>query len=69
MIKASDILNFLCERYPVESACDFDNVGLLVGSGSTEVDKAIICLDCDMSAVSFAKSSGIHLIITHHPMS
>lgn len=68
MIKVSDILNFLCERYPVESACDFDNVGLLVGSGSTEVDKALICLDCDMSAVSFAKSSGIHLIITHHPV-
>ena len=68
MIKINDILNFLCERYPLESACDFDNVGLLVGSGNAEVDKALICLDCDMSAVSFAKSSGIHLIITHHPV-
>lgn len=68
MIRVEQILNFLCERYPVESACDFDNVGLLVGSGNTEVDKALICLDCDMNAVSFAKSSGIHLIITHHPV-
>lgn len=68
MIRIKDILDFLSCRYPLETACDFDNVGLLVGSGDTQIDKALICLDCDLSAVSFAKNSGIHLIITHHPV-
>ena len=68
MIKVSDILEYLSTRYPLYTACDFDNVGLLVGDANTTVNSALITLDCDLGAVEFAKSQGISLIITHHPV-
>ncbi len=68
MMKVHDILDFLSARYPLDTACDFDNVGLLVGDINADADRALITLDCDLSAVEFAKSQGIPLIITHHPV-
>lgn len=68
MIKVVDILEFLCGLYPPETACDFDNVGLLVGDKNTEVSSVTVALDCDMGAVECAKANGSNLIITHHPV-
>ncbi len=68
MIKVNDILSFLSQKYPLNTACDFDNVGLLVGDGEAVVTNAVVCLDCDINAVVFAKQSGANLIITHHPV-
>lgn len=68
MIKVVDILEFLCSLYPPETACDFDNVGLLVGDKNAEVSSVVVALDCDMSAVECAKANGSNLIITHHPV-
>lgn len=63
-----DILDFLNEKFPTETACDFDNVGLLVGDPCAEVTKAVVALDCTLSAVNTAKENGCQLIITHHPV-
>lgn len=63
-----DIFNFLNEIFPTETACDFDNVGLLVGDPCAEVNKAVVALDCTPSAVSTALKNGCQLIITHHPV-
>ena len=41
-----DIFNYLNEKFPVETACDFDNPGILVGEPDAEVAKAVIALDC-----------------------
>lgn len=68
MITVNDILNYLKGEYPLETACDFDNVGLLVGNGDNCVPKAVVCLDCDINAVNYAKQIGANLIITHHPV-
>lgn len=68
MITVTDILNFLKSEYPLENACDFDNVGLLVGDGESIVSKAVVCLDCDINAVKYAKSVNAELIVTHHPV-
>lgn len=68
MITVTDILNFLKSEYPLETACDFDNVGLLVGDGENVVSKAVVCLDCDINAVKYAKSVNAELIVTHHPV-
>ncbi|MCQ2455222.1 MAG: Nif3-like dinuclear metal center hexameric protein [Clostridia bacterium] len=68
MIKVNDILEFLKNKYPFESACDFDNVGLLVGDKNDTVKKVLVCLDADMSAVNEAVKSGANLIVTHHPV-
>ena len=68
MMTVNNILEFLSEKYPLDTACDFDNVGLLVGDKNAAVTKAVICLDCDINAVNYAKSIGAELIVTHHPV-
>lgn len=68
MIKINDILKFLDKKFPISSALDYDNVGLLVGNGKGTAAKALICLDCDKNAVKTAIDGGYNLIITHHPV-
>ena len=63
-----NIFDFLNKKFPSDTACDFDNVGLLVGDPETEVQKAVIALDCTPSAVNTAFKNGCQLIITHHPI-
>ncbi len=63
-----DIFEFLNSLYPVNTACDFDNVGILVGDSNAEVKKALVTLDCTLSAVEKAKEESCQLIITHHPV-
>ncbi len=63
-----EIFDFLNEKFPVETACDFDNPGILVGDPNSEVSKAIVALDCTPDVIKTAKNSGCQLIITHHPI-
>ncbi len=64
----NDILAFLDRKFPIDTACDFDNVGLLIGDGKQTVTKALIVLDCTQSAITDAIENGCELIITHHPV-
>ena len=68
MIKVNDVLEFLNRLFPISTACDFDNVGLLVGDKNKDVTGILLCLDCDKTAVLKAKEMGANLIITHHPV-
>lgn len=68
MIKVLDVYNYLCRLYPLEDACDFDNVGLLVGDKDSTVSSVLVTLDCDMTAVNRAIELGCELIVTHHPV-
>lgn len=68
MMTVNNVLDFLVQKYPLDTACDFDNVGLLVGDGNVAVTKVVVCLDCDINAVNKAKEIGANLIITHHPV-
>ena len=63
-----DIFDFLNERFPVATACDFDNVGLLVGDRKHPVSRVMIALDCTKEAIAAAKENGCELIVTHHPV-
>ncbi len=62
------IFDYLNSLYPVDTACDFDNPGLLVGDGEMAVKTALISLDCTLSTVEKAMSENCKLIITHHPI-
>ncbi len=62
------IFEFLNNLFPTESACDFDNVGLLIGDGESEVTKALIALDCTKETIELAIKEKAQLIITHHPV-
>ena len=64
----NDIYSFLNEFAPFDTACDFDNAGLLIGAKDAEVDKCIIALDCTEAVVDEAIQKGAQLIITHHPV-
>lgn len=64
----NDIYSFLDRQYDFSSACDFDNVGLLIGDKKSTVTKITVALDCTSSVVEFAKENGAELIITHHPV-
>ena len=63
-----NIFDFLNIRFPVDTACGFDNVGTLVGDRNKTVTKAIIALDCTMPVINEALKNGCELIITHHPV-
>ena len=68
MIKNIDIFNFLNEKYPVDTAMSFDNVGLLVGEGEAPVQKVLVALDCERTAIDKAIELGCTLIVSHHPV-
>lgn len=63
-----DIFDFLNNLYPADTACDFDNVGILVGDENAEVKKVLIALDCRLDTVKKAKENNCDVIITHHPV-
>ena len=58
MIKNKDIFDFLCEKYPLSTACDFDNPGFLVGNKEKETQNVLVALDCDLKAIERAKTHG-----------
>ncbi len=47
---------------------DYDNSGLQVGDPETEVQLALVCLDCTEAVVEEAARLGCGLIISHHPV-
>ena len=67
-MKIKDIFDFLNSKFPVETACDFDNPGILTGDPETEVSGAVIALDCTPDVIRTALENGCNLIITHHPV-
>lgn len=68
MTTVRDILKYIDEKAPFDSAMDFDNVGLMVGSEDKEVKTAVVALDATVSVVTEAAEKGAELIITHHPV-
>lgn len=53
---------------PKSWAEDWDNVGLLVGDGSTPVERILITLDGTLEVAAEAKEFGAQLIVAHHPV-
>ena len=68
MTTVKDIYNYIDSFAPFDSAEEWDNVGILIGSGSTEVTKALITLDITNETADEAKKIGAQLIISHHPV-
>ncbi|MFV0531051.1 MAG: Nif3-like dinuclear metal center hexameric protein [Flavobacteriales bacterium] len=63
-----DIAVALEELAPKAYAEDFDNVGLLVGSFTQPVSKALLTLDCTEEVLDEAITKNAQLIITFHPI-
>lgn len=63
-----EIITLLQEQSPEEFACDWDNVGLLVGDFEQEIKKIYIALDATEETITEAVAEGADLLLTHHPM-
>lgn len=63
-----EVLEFLCEIAPIETAHSYDNVGLLVGGAEEEVTGICCCLDVTRSVIKEACEKGANLIVSHHPV-
>lgn len=63
-----EIIALLQEQSPEAFACDWDNVGLLVGDSHQEIKKVYIALDATDETVSEAVEEKADLLLTHHPM-
>ncbi len=68
MIKCRDIANHIEKLAPCNLACEWDNVGLLVGDMDKVIKKVLICLDNDEHVVNEAEQIGADMIISHHPI-
>ena len=63
-----DIYDYLNSIAPFDTAEEWDNCGLNVGSFNKDVKKIYIALDVTNDVLEEAKSFGADLVITHHPM-
>ena len=63
-----EITNILENWSPLNSAEEFDNVGLLVGNSNEIITKAIITIDTTEEVVDEAIKNDCNLIITFHPI-
>lgn len=63
-----EIMQILEEQSPVSYACDWDNVGLLVGDPQKEVKRIYIALDATDQVIEEAAAMEADLLLTHHPM-
>lgn len=63
-----DVANYIEKLAPVNIACDWDNVGLIVGNLNDEVKKIMVTLDVDRFVVNEAAKEGVNLIVSHHPL-
>lgn len=63
-----NIYDFLNEKFPVNTAADFDNPGFLIGDKTADVKSAVLALDCTGNTIETACDVGANLIITHHPV-
>ena len=63
-----EIERSLYDWAPRELAAEWDNVGLLVGSGGREVKRALVALDVTEWVAQEAIERGADLIVAHHPL-
>ena len=67
-MKAIDIKNCINAEFSESLACDWDNVGLLVGRNDKEVRKILVTLDVDQGVAEEAVRLGCDVIVSHHPV-
>lgn len=55
------------EKYPLNLAYDWDNVGVLVGDLNEDIKKVMVVLEANEKVIEEAIEKDVDLIITHHP--
>jgi len=68
IISCNDIIRLLEEKSPKHYACEWDNVGLLLGRREKTVKRIMVALDATMEVVNTACDMGCDMLVTHHPL-
>ena len=63
-----DVVAALESLYPLESAADWDRVGLVVGDLDQPVRRVLFALDPTLAVIDEARQWGADLLVTHHPL-
>lgn len=67
-MRVQDLIDYLDKLAPPVLAEEWDNVGLLVGSGDELVERVMTCLTVTAETVAEAIERNVQLIVTHHPL-
>ena len=67
-MKLHEIIRYADAIAPFDSAAEWDNVGLLVGSPDREINRVLLALDITAAVVKEAHLKGAELILSHHPV-
>lgn len=67
-MECKKVIEILEKQSPKSYACDWDNVGLLVGREDKDIQKIYIALDATDEAIEEAIANGADMLLTHHPM-
>ena len=67
-MKCAELIRILEQLAPESCACDWDNVGLLVGRREKEIKTVYIALDATDETIQEAVAAGVDLLLTHHPL-
>ncbi len=67
-MRLQEIIDILNEIAPFALAQEWDNTGIMVGDPGQEIRSILIALDPTPSAIEHARTHGIDLIVTHHPL-
>lgn len=68
MTTVLDVCNHLKAIAPLDLAEEWDNVGLLLGDDSLEVERVMTCLTLTSDVAAEAAANGTGLVVTHHPL-
>ena len=68
MVQLSSICDYLEQFAPVRLAEDWDNVGLLVGDASADVERVMTCLTITPVSAAEAIEREAQFIVVHHPL-
>ncbi|MDB5326986.1 MAG: Bsu YqfO NIF3/CutA domain protein, partial [Phycisphaerales bacterium] len=66
-MKLADVVQKLDAIAPPHLAESWDNVGLLVGDGASNVSRAMLCIDYAAAVAAEAKAAKCDLVIAYHP--
>ena len=67
-MKIEKIINEIEEIFPIKTAEEFDNVGLLLGKSDAVCNKALVCHDVTDEIIDEALNNKCELIISYHPL-
>lgn len=65
---SGEVIQILEQLAPTRYACDWDNVGLLLGRRDKEVRKIYIALDVTDEVLDAVVQGGYDMLVTHHPL-